>query len=561
MPPRLRRIPVAMTMTESPPVEAAEAEPKAATEVAAEGLYEWLSTSDHKVIGRMWIGLSVLLLLAATAIGAGVALEQTDTADIDIFGGLNGYFQMWALYRFGMVLLVAAPLFIGLATIVVPMQVGSTNIAFPRAAAAAAWGYVLGAIITVVSVVAGGGWGALDGVSGDEADAIELTLLGTGLVIASILLAAVCIATTVVSLRTPGMGLMKVPLFAWSMLVASAVWLLTLPVAIANLIIVTVDLRGGPLTFGNPEGSSGIYDQLAWLVEQPQVYAVALPALGVIGTIIPVVAGARQFNHAVMMILIGLAGLLAVGGWSQPFFSDHRDDVLFVVFGVAAVVPVLAFLGGSAATLVQGNAPVGLPPAHLVGALGSGVLLLAATAAGALRVIDPLDLIGTTADTAVVNLTVFAAVTGAAAGLWFWGPKISGRLMPAGLGPLVMLAFIGAGLLLGGAALVAGFDDAPDNLVGSFDSLTETMTVIAAIGAVIGVVGALGVLGSLALAMGSDVDPGDDPWDGHTLEWATATPVPAMNFTEPLARVTSEAPLLDTDTDSVGDDTDEGEEA
>ena len=97
-----------MTMTESPPAEAAEAEPKAAAELAAEGLYAWLSTSDHKVIGRIWIRLSLLLLVAATAVGAAVAFEQVDGTDTDIFGGLNGYFQMWGLYRFGMVLLVVA---------------------------------------------------------------------------------------------------------------------------------------------------------------------------------------------------------------------------------------------------------------------------------------------------------------------------------------------------------------------------------------------------------------------------------------------------------------------
>lgn len=547
-----------MTMTESPPVEAAEAAPKAAAEVAAEGLYTWLSTSDHKVIGRIWIRLSVLLMVAATAIGAAVAFEQTDTADITVFGGVNGYFQMWGLTRYGLVLMVAAPLFVGLATIIVPMQVGSTNIAFPRAAAAAAWGYVFGSVITVVSVLAGGGWGALDGVSGDEADAIELTLLGTGLLIASLLLASICIVTTVISLRTPGMGLAKVPLFAWSMLVTCTVWLLTLPIAIANLVVIVVDLRGGPLLFGNPEptGSSAtlIYDQVAWILEQPQIYAIAIPVLGVIGSIIPVVAKGRHASHAGAMVLIGLAGLLAAGGWSQPTFGDQRDELLFVAFGLVAVVPILATLALSGLTLIKGEAPVGIPPAHLLAALGAGLLLLLATTAGALRVIDPLDLIGTTADTAVLNLTVFAALTGGVAGLWFWAPKIGGRELSLGLGSLASLGLIGGGVLLGVAHLVAGLDETPDNLVGDFDSLTETMTIVAAFGAVIGVLGALGVLGSLVLSLRSDVHAGDDPWEGHTLEWATATPVPADNFEGPLVRVTSEAPLLDAPADDQGEE-------
>ena len=167
--------------------------------------------------------------------------------------------------------------------------------------------------------------GALDGVSGDEADAIRLTLLGTGMVMVSIILGTICVVTTVVSLRTSGMGLTKVPLFAWSMLVAGSVWVLTLPVAIANIAILYIDLSGGAGLFvGAPNPSFDVYAQLAWILDQPAVYAAAVPVLGVAGSIIPVVAKGRQVSHEAMMILIGLAGLLAIGGWSQPFFGDER---------------------------------------------------------------------------------------------------------------------------------------------------------------------------------------------------------------------------------------------
>lgn len=541
-----------MTMTESPPAEAAEStEPAGA--LPGGGLYDALTTSDHKVIGRIWLQVAMLMLAAATVLGVALAID--DAGDGDVFGGANSAFQMAGLYRFGLVLLVAMPLVIGLATVMVPMQVGSTNIAFPRAAAAAAWGYLVGAAITIISVLAGGGWGALDGVTGEEADAIELTLLGTGMLMGSILLASVCLATTVISLRTPGMGLMKAPLFAWSVLVTASVWILTLPVAIANLIVIVVDLRGGPLLFGNPEGSTQIYAQLAWLLEQPAIYSLGVPVLGIIGSIVPVVAGARQVSHAAMMALIGLAGLLAIGGWSQPAFSDQRDELVYVAFGLIAVVPVLASLGGNSATLLKGGIPAGLPPAHLLGALGSGLLLTLATVAGALRVIDPFDLIGTGADAAVAHLTVFACVTAVAAGLWFWSPKIGGHLLPSFFGSLVMGDFIVGGLILGVSGLLIGFD---------FSSgLNDTMEVVAVIGAVIAALGAFGAIGAKVKAMRSDVDAGDDPWDGHTLEWATPTPVPADNFVTPLARVTSEAPLLDAagaeDSGEASDDDEGGE--
>jgi heme/copper-type cytochrome/quinol oxidase subunit 1 len=534
-----------MTMTESPPTT--ETQSVAPASSPAVGLYDWISTSDHKRIGRTWICASLLMLLGTAVVGMLIGFEQVDAASIDMFGGDNGYFQVWGLYRFALVLMVAAPLLIGLAMVVVPMQVGATNIAFPRAALAAGWGYVLGAGITVVSVLAGGGWGALDGVSADEADAIALTLLGTGMVIVSLLLGAICVATTVISLRTSGMNLMRVPLFAWSMLVACTVWLLTLPVAIANLAIMYVDLRGGPLTFGNPEGSDAMYAQLAWVLDQPQIYAIAIPALGIIGSIVPVIAGTRQIAHSAMVTFIGVFGLLSVGGWSQPYFANTSDEILYIAFGLAIVLPVFAVIGGSAATLAAGDAPAGLPAAHLLGALGAGVVLLAAVVSGALKAIEPFDLIGTSAHSGLMNLTALAAVTAGLAGLWFWAPKIGGGFMPSGLGRLVMLDFVAGALLLGIPQVIAGFFDAPDLMLSDIDDgAVDAMSLVSAIGAVLVAVGALGVILALAASLrGTSEAPGDNPWNGHTLEWATTSPPPVGNFAEPPAKVVSEAPLLD----------------
>lgn len=551
-----------MTMTESPPTEAAES--SAAPLPGVSGVYGWLTTSDHKVIARTWLYVGLLMLVAATALGVAISAERLDPASIDIFGGTNSYVQMWALYRFGLVFLVAVPLFIGLATAIVPMQVGSTNIAFPRAAAAAAWGYLLGAVVLIASVLSTGGWGAVDGVSGNERDAIQLTLLGTGLVVASILLASICVATTVISLRTPGMGLAKTPLFAWSMLIAATVWVLTLPVLIANLVITYVDILRldtpeiTGIYSGDLEPSLAVYGQLAWIFEQPAIYSVGVPVLGVASAVIPVVAKGRQVSHPAMMALIGLAGLLAVGGWSQPFFSDERDTLVYVAFGVLAVLPVLGVLGGNMATLMKGEAPVGIPPAQMVGALGATLLLLLATIAGALRVIEPLDLISpveTTATTGVMNLALYAAVLGALAGWWFWAPKTNGKLFSAVQGAGAMSLILIGTAVLGLTDVIAGFAGAPDVMLEDVgDSLVDSMVVISFVGAIIVLLGVLGADGAITLAvLKGDVDPGDDPWDGHTLEWATSSPPPAGNFAEPPAKVLSEAPLLDAaSTDDEG---------
>lgn len=563
-----------MTMTDSPP--ATDTAPAIASPAVA-GLYEALTTTDHKRIGRLWLRSGILLLIGSVVLGVLLGIEAADPDSTELFGGDNAYFQMWALYRIGLALLVAAPLFIGLATVVVPMQVGSTNIAFPRAALAAAWSFMIGAGITVVSVLAGGGFGALDRVTRDERDAIALTVVGLGMVVLSILLASICLATTIVSLRVKGMTLLRTPLFAWSMLVACSVWLLTLPVLLANMLIAYVDLHNGPGTFGGAaSGTVDVYFQFAWVVEQPQVYAFAIPALGVLGSIVPVAAGVRAARHGLSVGLIGLFGLLAVGAWSQPYFQNdgaipHDEKFVFIAFGLAAVLPVLGAMGGAGDTLFRGRGSIaGLPPAHLLGALGGGVLLLLGAVAGALRVIEPLELggstdavegIGTIAISGVMNLVLFAAITAAVAGAWFWAPKIGGHQLSPMLGRLVMLDLIGGAVLLGGAQVVSGFFDTVNSpLAIPTEDAADAMAVVALIGSILLALGALGVFAAIGQAMRGGADADDDPWGGQTLEWSTVDGA----FAEPPALVTSEAPLLDAveagDADGDGSD-DEGEES
>lgn len=572
-----------MTMTESPPVSET-ALPAASPRVV--GLFDALTTTDHKRIGRLWLRSGLLMLLAGTVLGVVLSIENSNSSPDDLFGGVNSFFQYFSLYRFGLVLLVVAPLFVGIATVIVPMQVGATNIAFPRAAHSAVWLFMIGAGTTVVSVVAGGGWGALDGVSSGERDAIALTLVGTALVIASILLASVCIATTVVSLRTSGMNLLRVPLFAWSMLVATSVWLLTLPVALSNLALIYFDLRGGPGTFGTrfdtAEDAGAVYTQLGWLFEQPQIYAFAIPVLGILGQFVPVIARRRHAQHVIAVALIGLFGLLSVGGWSQPFFQggSHDEKFIFIAFGLFAALPVLGSIGGAVATIAKrsGAKPSGAKPSdergpsdfsgfvsvHGLGAIGAGLLLLAATVAGLARVIEPFDLGGRTTVTAVMNLVLYSAVVAAIAGVWFWAPKISGNKLPDSTGRLVIVDLVAGALLLSVADFVNGFlevpafqyqvpfDPAQSVLVAepSNQGLVDLMNVISALGAVLIALGVLGVFAALAKAARAGEPVADNPFGGQSLEWATSSPPPSGNFSEPPGRVASEAPLLDAHRDN-----------
>src|SRR5690606_27481169 len=178
------------------------------------------------------------------------------------------------------VFLFLLPLTIGLATAVVPLQVGASTIAFPRAAAAAAWTYLFAGGLLVGSYAIDGG------PFGSDVDGVRLFVAAFTLVLVAQVVAWICIVTTVVSLRVPGLSMARTPLFSWSGVVAGSVWVLTLPVLAAVTVISYTDIRygGGAGFFAGGEGA--LYNRIAWAFGTPAVYALAIPVLGFIGSVI-----------------------------------------------------------------------------------------------------------------------------------------------------------------------------------------------------------------------------------------------------------------------------------
>ena len=214
-----------------------------ASSTANDGLFQLVASNDHKMVGRLWILASLLFLVGLSILGVINDVERADAGSFDIWGSATRFFQSWVLFRTGIIFMVVLPLFLGLATSIVPLQVGSASIAFPRLAGAAFWTWLFASIAHIISFLADGGLGAVGEVT-VRADTTQLTITSLGAMIIALLAASMCIATTVIALRPTGMTLVRVPMFSWSMLVATSVWLLSLPVLIANLIFSWVDLSG-----------------------------------------------------------------------------------------------------------------------------------------------------------------------------------------------------------------------------------------------------------------------------------------------------------------------------
>lgn len=519
------------------PVEtvAAASETTTRSYVEPTGLAAILGTGDHKVLGRLFIGLSLIFSVVGVALGQAFAVEGIAPKTLDVFSS-DTVFQVFTFYRLGSVFLVALPLMIGVAYLVVPLQVGSRSIAFPRAAAAAFWGWFLGSILFTISYVINGGPG------GGRSSGVNLWIASFGLLVVSILLAAVCLATTVLALRQTGLNLSRVPLFAWSILVSAAMWLLTLPVLLGLLVVMYVDHRhAGGTTFG---ANAGLFARLTWLLRNPQIYVLAIPVLGFAGDVLATSAKARIAPRIAAISAIGAFGVFSFGSFLAGATPDDHKAWFVIGMGLFAVLPVLAMVGLAGDLFRRGSFALNGGVVYAVAAL---LVLLLSTAAGALGSIPSLETYGTIFDLGVSHGIILASLIASLGGIHWWAVKVGRQPASEGAGRLAAVL-----LLLGSAAvvipdLVSGlFGDTDTNeLSPSWIGGMTAMNIVVAIGAVLVIVGLLAALVSFLPLLKAGDDVAADPWEGQSLEWLAPSPPPLANFVADLPVVTSAEPLTD----------------
>lgn len=545
-----------MTLTENPPesAPATDSAPAPVLPEASPTALGWFDTADHRRLGRLFIGLSLVFGLLATVLDAIVKLDRADAGGFVLLDGETWEQSLW-LSLDGFTFLMLLPLFCGIALFVVPLQLGVSTIAFPRLAAASFWGFVMASTILISSYAINGGPG------GGDADGVELYLLALAVLALSLTGAAISIATTVLGLRAPGLDLSKVPPFSWSALVTSLMMVLVLPALVGLVALLYIDHRYGRLIFG---GNVGVGEHLQWLHLHPQVLLLAVPALGVALEIVPVAAGRRLPSAAIWQAMIGGFALLSFGVWANQAVVDNVftfnnsgrtlvEEMLYIGMIGLAALPVLGILGMAAATLRAGGRPQ-LSPALVLAVVSVLMLLGGVTLAALGSLIDgtladeSFKLRNTTWRDGTYGLIVLGgALGGLSAGALWWAPKMYGRTLNPALAYLQVLALLGGVTLVAVPSLVAGgLWDLSYGPLSDGDGASEAMAALAAVGAVL-------VFASVALLMlnlllsilgkGGEV-AGDDPVGGHTLEWSIASPPPPGNFTTEPA-VTSERPLLD----------------
>ncbi|WP_426574763.1 cbb3-type cytochrome c oxidase subunit I [Aquihabitans sp. McL0605] len=500
-----------------------------------------LGSGDHKVIGRLFIVTSLILGLVVLALSEGFVIEAIKPETLDIFTSDTAY-QLFTLARIGFIFLLAMPLVIGVAMVVVPLQVGARTIAFPRAAAASFWGWFLGSLALIGSYIGNGGPG------GGSSIGVNLWITSMGLIVISLLLASICLATTVLALRPTGMYLQRVPLFSWSAMIAALLWLLTLPVLFALIVLMYVDHRSaGSVFVGNP---ATLYGSLTWLFRNPQIYVVAIPVLGFVADVLATTSGARMQLRSVAQSAIAVFGILSFGAFLVAPSASALDSPLVLVMGLVAVLPLLALAAACADLFRKGSFKL---HAGVVYAVSAFLILLLGVAAGALGSFP--NLLDAPKGTSVSNSIYFVGVSTAVllatviaslGAIHWWATKIGRRPANEKLGLLAPLV-----LLLGSAMavipdLVAGLTGKGLELNADYTGGSAAGNGIAAAGIGLLALGVLiAVISFLPLFKKSDDEVEADPWNGLTLEWLAPSPPPLDNFVGDIPVVTSAEPLID----------------
>jgi heme/copper-type cytochrome/quinol oxidase subunit 1 len=522
------------------------------------GVAAWATTTDHKRIGRVYLGFGLIGLLATTVLGAMLGSERiSDSAvfDSDIL------VQLIQAQRVSLVFAGIIPLTLGLAIAVVPLQLGARQIAFPRLALTGLYAWLGGLVLTFVAL------GQNGGIGGGDPQAVDQFLAGLGLMIIGLLASAGSVAVSVLTTRAPGMTMRRVPLFAWSSLIGALGMIIALPVAFGAIILLFVDIRLGiAANFGAAEG---IGAWLGWIFSVPAVVVFSLPAVGVAAELIPVTFKSRQQLRGVTfagIALVGVAALAAVT--TQPAhpvsldgdqsFGTFFDDLLtFLVFAGLPVLGLVIVLGLGALTAKTGagNGRPRITAAFLFSFLGIGMLFVG-LAGNFLMAITDLELLGTSFEEGAVLYVVYGSAMAVMGGVVFWAPKLWGRTLPEKLVlPLVALALLGT-ILASLPLYIAGFLDQAGGIPSNAGQVATMLSLdyhdsaslwnaLSMVGHILMVVAVLAfVLLLLQACTGRGEPAAENPFDGHTIEWSTSSPAPADNF-EHVPTVASPSPVFD----------------
>ncbi|RLU92049.1 cytochrome c oxidase subunit I [Streptomyces griseocarneus] len=517
-------------------------------------LVDWLTTTDHKKIGNLYLITSFGFFLVG---GLLAMLMRAELARPGLQFLTNEQFnELFTAHGTIMLLLFATPAFAGFANAIMPLQIGSPDVAFPRLNMFAYWLYLFGGLIVVSSLLmpeggASFGWTGYAPLSSEARSpgiGTDMWIMGLALAGFGTILGAVNFLTTIIGMRAPGMTMFRMPVFTWNVLFTSILVLLAFPVLAAALLCLEADRRFGAQIFEPQNGGALLWQHLFWFFGHPEVYIIALPFFGIITEIIPVFSRKPVFGYVMLVGATMAITALSVVVWAHHMFATGAVLLPFFSFmSFLIAVPTGVKFFNWIGTMWRGSLSFETPMLWAVGFL---VSFLFGGLTGVILASPPLDFHVTDSYFVVAHFhyVVFGTVVFAMfAGFYFWWPKLTGKMLDERLGKMhFWTLFVGfhTTFLVQHWLGVAGMPRRYADYLAA-DGFTVLNTV-SSIGAFLLGLSTLPFLYNVwkTARYGKPVGV-DDPWGfGRSLEWATSCPPPRHNFTA-LPRIRSESPAFD----------------
>jgi cytochrome c oxidase subunit 1 len=507
---------------------------------AMTGWVSWLTTVDHKRIGIMY-GVTAFLFLIVGGIEALLIRLQLAGPNLHIVGA-ETYNQLFTMHATTMIFLAVMPLSAAFSNYMMPLLIGARDVAFPRLNAFGYFTFLAGGILLNSSWLMGGapnaGWFAYANLTSRQFNpglGIDFWILGLQILGLSSTTAALNFFVTIINLRAPGMSMMRLPVFAWMTLVTSVLILLAFPVITVALLLLLLDRMAGTTFFEVASGGMPIlWQHLFWVFGHPEVYIIILPAMGIISEIIPTFARKPLFGYPIMVLSGAAIGFMGFTVWSHHMFTTGLGPIANAAFSLTTMtiaIPTGVKIFNWIGTLWGGNIRLRVPMLYALGFLAlfmiggfSGIMHSAAAADAQQQdsyfVVAHFHYV-------LIGGALFALL----AGIVYWFPKMTGRLLHEGRGRLVFwLFFIGFNVTFFPMHFL-GLDGMPRRIYTYGAEMGwQPLNLVSTIGAF--VLAAAVLLLSLELIRGlrHGAPAGSDPWDGRTLEWSIASPPPVYNF-------------------------------
>jgi cytochrome o ubiquinol oxidase subunit 1 len=505
---------------------------------------EWITSVDHKRIGVMYTLLACVMLLRGFSDAILMRAQQAVSFQSQGFLPPEHYNQIFSAHGTIMIFFVAMPFVIGLMNLVVPLQLGVRDVAFPTLNSVGFWLTATGALLVNLSLVVGEfartGWlpyPPLSELTYSPGVGVDYYLWSLQISGAGTLVAGINLVTTVLKIRTKGMHYMRMPMFCWTTLASNLLIIAAFPILTATLAMLILDRYLGFHFFTNEGGGNVMmFMNLIWAWGHPEVYILVLPAFGIYSEVVATFSGKPLFGYRSMVLATMAICVISFMVWLHHFFTMGAGPDVNAIFGIASMiiaVPTGVKIYNWLFTMFAGRVRFTTP---MMWSVGFMVTFILGGLTGVLLAVPPIDFVVHNSEFLIAhfhNVIIGGVLFGAFAGYTYWFPKAFGFRLHEGWGKAAFWFWLTGFYVAFMPLYVLGFLGMTRRMQHYDVAEWRPWLLIAAFGAVLILLGIVCQIMQLVVSIRNREalrDVTGDPWDGRTLEWATASPPPVFNF-------------------------------